>query len=146
MYSLKKFQLSDYEELVDMFYEFTKECYKDRKIGIKYRFYERVNQWIDNKYDIILGLKDDDIIGFTLCYKDMSGLTEPMYIAEIAYVKPEYRKSRIGYMLYMNSFNYAMEIGMNIETRSRVENNVDKMVAKHFNVKPTYIQFEVRSK
>jgi hypothetical protein len=145
VYSLKKFKLSDYEELVDMFYEFTKECYKERKIGLRYRFYEKVNQWIDNKYDIILGMKEDKIVGFTMCYIDMSGLTEPVYVGEIAYIKPEYRKSKISYMIYNNVVEYAKQLNMILVSNSRVDNGVDKMIKKHYNVKQKYIQFELRS-
>jgi GNAT superfamily N-acetyltransferase len=144
MYRLKKFELSDYEELVDMFYEFTKECYPERKIGLKYRFYERVNQWIDNKYDIILGAKDDKIVGFSMAYIDNSGLTENVYVGEIAYVKPEFRKGRITYMLYSNVVQYAKELGLTLVSNSRISNGVDNMIKKHYDVEEKYTQFELR--
>lgn len=143
MIKLRKFTLYDYEELVDMHYEFTKEVYPDRKLGYRYSFYMIVNDWIEKKHDIVLAVKDDNICGFTMSYVDyVDGLTEPVYRGEIAYVKPEYRKTRVGHMLYSNVVRYAEELELKLVSMSRIENGIDKMVIKHFNAIPKYIMME----
>lgn len=141
MYKLVNFSLVHYEELVDMFYEFMKEVYYDRKIGLKYAYYIRVNEWIERKCHIVVCLKDDIPIGFTMSYIDnMGGLTEPVYQGEIAYVKPEYRKTRASYLLYSNVVQFAEESGIKLVSRSRIENGIDKMIKKHYNVVAKYIE------
>jgi len=138
---LRRFNLDDYEELVDMFYEFNKEVYKGRKIGLKYSHYMVVNEWISKKYDLILSIADNnEICGFSLGYiDDNNRLIEPMYNGEIIYVKENYRTGRAAYKLYTNIYNYSKELKMGIKTLSRVENNSSDMVAKHFDLKDRYI-------
>lgn len=142
MYSLKTFKLDSYEELVSMFYDMYCEIYHDRKIGLKYRYYQKVIEWIEKNHNIIVCYKDNIAVGFTLSYMVQDGLTEPYYFGELAYVKPEYRKTRASYMLYKNVVNYAEELGMLLVSNSRIENGVDSMVQKHFNTTPTYITVE----
>ena len=143
MIILRKFTLKDYEELVDMYYSFCIEIYSDRKIGYKYSFYKAVDSWIQKKNDIILAVDGDAIVGFSMCYVDnMDGLTEPVYNADMAYVKEEYRKSRAGYLLFKNGYDYANDIGLKLVSLGRVENGVDKMIEKHFDLKKKYIMFE----
>ena len=140
---LRKFTLEDYETLVNMYYEFAKEVYHNRKIGYKYSFYKIVDSWIDKKHDIILAERDGGMVGFTIGYIDnMGGITEPVYNGEIAYVIPSKRGSRASYMLYKNVVSYASELGLRLVSNGRIENGVAGMVQKHFNVKPTYFMFE----
>ena len=137
---IRLFSLSDYEEVVDMLYNFYLEVYPDRKIGFKYAYYEKVSNWINTNKDIVVCLKDDKIVGFTMCYFDTNdGLTEPIYQCEIAYVKPEYRKTRAAYMLYNNAVKLAEENKIMIVSNSRVENGVSDMVQKHFGCEPKFI-------
>lgn len=140
---IEKFTLEHYEELVDMYYEFTKEVYPDRKIGFKYSFYLAISEWINKKHDIVLAMNNDTVCGFSMCYVDeVDGLTEPMYRAEIAYVKPKYRRGRAAYMLYNNAYKYSKDIDMKIITLSRISNGTDKMVEDKFNLTKTYTMYE----
>ena len=41
---LRPFFLSDYEAVVDMYYDFTREVFTERKIGYKYFFYKTVQE------------------------------------------------------------------------------------------------------
>lgn len=130
---LRKFRLDDYEELVDMFYEFTSEVYSNRKIGSKYFFYRAVQEWINDKKDIVVAVNNDTIVGFTLAYvDDLRGITEPVYQGDICYVREEYRNTRAAYMLYKNVYNYGKELGLIINSNGRISNGIDKMVMKHF--------------
>ena len=141
---LRKFTIKDYEVLVDMFYNFTCEIYSNRAIGTKYAFYKLVDSWIEKKHDIVFAVNNsEDIVGFTVAYIDHNnGITEPVYLGDIAYVKPEYRKTRASYMLYKNVYEYSKELNMKIVSNSRIENGIDKMVQKHFNAIPKYIMME----
>ena len=142
---LRRFSLNDYEELVDMYYEFAKEVYMERKIGMRYSFYKSVDSWINEDRDIIVAYNGSELCGFTESYIDNNnGITEPVYMGEIAYTKPKYRKGRASYMLYNNVVEYAKQLGMTLVSFSRVENGVDKMVNKHFSPVKTYQQFELR--
>ena len=143
MITLDKFKLSDYEELVDMYYEFNKDVYQNRKIGDKYFFYKAVMKWINQDADIVLSRDGDIVTGFSMCYKDMfGGLTETIYQCDLCYVKPAYRKSRSAYMLYNNAYEYAKELGLKICASGRVENGVDKMMMKHFGLEKTFTTLE----
>ena len=140
---LRKFTLSDYEEIVDMYYDFIKEVYSTRKIGSKYFFYRKINEFISDKCDIVIAEKDGIISGFTVSkIDDMGGITEPVYDGMIAYIKPKFRKGRTAYMLYNNVSEYAKELGIPLVSNSRIENGVNKMIKKHFNVQEKYIMFE----
>ena len=141
---LRKFNLDDFEEVVNMYYEFTKEVFgSTRTISPKYFFYKKVMDWINSGKHIILACKDDIVVGFTMCYVDeFDGLTSKIYTCEIAYVKPEYRKTRAAYMLYKNGYNMAKELGLNINTSGRVENGVSNLMKKHFNLKEKFVNFE----
>lgn len=143
MIELSKFQLSDYEQVVNMYYEFTKEVYPNRKIGERYFFYKVVQKWINDGADIVIATEGMIPIGFSVCYKDeFGGLTEPIYQCDIAYVKPHKRKSRAAYLLYNNAYEYAKQLGLKVSTSGRTSNKVDKMMMKHFNLTQTFTTLE----
>jgi len=140
---LRKFTIEDYEPVVDMYYEFTKEVYPDRKIGPKYFFYTMVSSWINSSKDIVLAVKGKDIVGFTMSFiEDNSGITEPIYFGELAYVRPEHRKTRAGYLLYNNVSNYAKENNLTLVANGLATNGVSDMIRKHFDCKEMFINFE----
>jgi len=143
MITLSKFKLSDYEQVVNMYYEFTKEVYPNRKIGDRYFFYKLVTKWINDGSDIVVALDNMIPIGFSLCYIDeFNGITEPVYQCELAYVKPHKRKSRAAYLMYNNAYKYSKEIGLKVVSHGRVENNADSMMMKHFDLVKTFTTLE----
>lgn len=142
--NIRKMNIDDYEEVVDMFYSFITEVFSDkRKISPKYFYYKEVMSWINLNKDVIIAYKDSTIVGFSMCYLDeFNGLTERVYTCEYAYVKPEYRNSRAAYMLYNNAYSYGKEKGLNIVTNGRIQNGVSNMMAKHFDLKEQFINYE----
>lgn len=140
---LRKFCVDDYEQVVDMFYDFSKDVYSNRKIGAKYFYYRAVSQWINDKKDIVVVEDKGKLVGFTLAYiDDLRGLTEPVYQGDICYVKEEYRKTRAAYMLYKNVYNYGKEQGMIVSSNGRISNGIDKMVLKHFKAEAKFTTIE----
>ena len=140
---LRKFNLNDYEEVVSMHHSFISEVFEDRKINPKYFFHKEVMSWINDSKDIVVAYKDETIVGYTMCYLDQfNGLTEPVYTAEICYVKPEYRKTKAAYLLYKNGYNYSIELGVPIVVSARVESGVDVMIEKHFNLEKEFITYK----
>lgn len=141
---LKEFKLNDYEDLVNMFYDFIVEVFaEDRDIAPKYFCYKEVMSWINNKKHIVLVGNDKETVGFSLSYIDeFNGLTNPIYTCEYAFVKPKYRKSRAAYLLYNNGSNVAKELNLNLVSNGRVENGVSNMMEKHFNLESKFINFE----
>lgn len=146
--TLIPFRVEFYEELVDMFYNFTTEIYgSNRRIGSKYFFYKAVDKWIEDEKDIILCIKSNyDIIGFTVSYVDSNnGLTENIYFGDICYVKPEHRKTRASYLLYKNVVSYGSnDLKLNVVANGRVENGIDNMIEKHFKPIKTFSTYERR--
>ena len=140
---LEKFILPYYEEVVDMYYEFTKEVYPERHIGERYFFYKEVGLWIKDGRDIVVAKKDNSITGFSLAYIDENaGLTNPIYNGIIVYVKPDYRKTRAAYLLYKNVSNYAKEQGLTMMANGLATTDTAKMIKKHFDCKEMFINFE----
>jgi hypothetical protein len=141
--TLHNLLLRDYEDVVDMYYEFTKEVYPDRQVGERYFFYKEVMEWIANRNDVIIARKDDTIVGFSLGYMDENvGLTNPFYNSVIQYVKPKYRKTRAGYMLIKNVDSLAKELGLPLMANGLVSNGTSNMIKKHFDCKEMFINFE----
>lgn len=141
---LRRITLNDYEEIVDMYYNFMIEVFGDkRQITPKYFYYKLVIDWINSSKHIVVATKDDKVLGFTLSYIDTnSNLTEPIYNGEIAYVKKEYRNTKAGYMLYKNVVNVAKELNMNLVANGRICNGIDKMIEKHFKPEAMFINYE----
>lgn len=144
MIKLREITLEDYEEVVKMYFDFTTEVFSDkRKISPIYFFYKEVTNWINSNKHIILAYEGNKVLGFSFSYVDnFNGLTEDIYNCEIAYVKPEYRKTRAAYLLYKNGYNMSIELGLNIHTNGRVCNGVSDMIKKHFNLEEQFINFE----
>ena len=139
-----EFRLEFYEDVVDMYYSFMVELFGDkRKINPKYFYYKAVQDWILNKQHIVLVVSKGDVVGFSKCFiDDMNGLTEPIYNADICYVKEKYRNTRAGYLLYHNGYNMAKELNLTLVANARVENGVDKMIEKHFDLERMFINYE----
>lgn len=137
--TLRRFLAKDFEEVVDMYYNFTKEVYPNRAISEKYFFYRAVQNWITKDVDLIVSIQDNILTGFSMCYKDdLGGITEPVYQCEVCFVKPEYRKSRAAFLLYKNAYAYAKEQRLLVSCNARLENRVDEMIEKHFKLTPTF--------
>lgn len=142
---LRKFLIGDYEEVASMLHSFYNEVFSsNRKIGSKYFYYKEVSNWINSKKDIIIAEdKYFNVVGFSLGYiDDCGGLTEEVYTCDYCYIKEEFRSSRAAYMLYTNGYRYSQELGLNLVTNGRVENGVDKMIEKHFNLTSMFINYE----
>ena len=141
---LRQFNLNDYEEVVHMYYDFMIEVFGDkRKISPIYFYYKAVIDWINTSKHIIVVEKDNVLCGFSMCFIDeANGLTQSIYNCETCYVKPKYRKTKAGFLLYNNGVNVAEELRLNILANGRVENGVDKMIEKHFNLESMFINYE----
>ena len=145
--TIRKFEIGDFEEVVSMYEALAKEIYPNRSHGAKYFFYRAVIDWVSSNKDIVVAEKDGELVGFTLAYLDhCGGITEPVYNGEIAYVKPNARKTRAAYMLYHNVSNFANEQGLTLIANAYIggENKVDKIQQK-LGGQPMFISME-RSK
>ena len=143
---IRPFALKDFEDVVEMYYKLVKHLSSNRKLGDKYFFYRTVMGWVANGNDIFIAEHDNGkVVGFAMGrVDDTGGITEPVYIAEIAFVKEEYRNSRAAYMLYNHVFNLAKENGITIVADAYVGDNskdqVNKIVGKF--LEPTFIKYE----
>lgn len=145
---LRQFNLDDFEEVIDMYYAFIVEVFgSKRKVSPKYFFYKKIIEDINNKKHIILSVNNAGAItGMSICYKDsFDSLTEPIYHCETCYVKPEYRNTRAGYLLYNNGSQVAEDLGLNLVTNGRIENGTSKMMEKHFSLNAEFINYERRN-
>jgi GNAT superfamily N-acetyltransferase len=130
-----------------MFYNFTREIFGDkRRVNPKYFFHKEVQRWIEEGKDIVLAISDNgDVVGYSMAFVDKNQfLTEAVYNGEMAYVYPEYRKTRAAFMLYKNVVEYAKEQNLNLVANGRVENGVDAMIEKHFDCNKTFVSYERR--
>lgn len=144
-YKLRNAEISDYQEVTMMYKELVKIIYSTRKIGEDYFFYRTVMGWVQAGKDIVVCEKDGELCGFTLGYiDDMGGITETIYNAEVAYVKPKYRKTRVAYMLYTNVANYVDEMGLALQSCAFIGNNENKVdqIQQKLGCVPTFIQME----
>ena len=143
--TLRPFFLSDYDSVVDMYYEFTKEVFSNRKIGDRYFFSKAVMNWINTGKNIVVVEHNDEIVGFSMAFvDDNGGLTESFYNGEIIYVKPPFRHGKAVYMLYNNVVEVARDMNLLIVANGRIENGIDAMIQKHFEATPMFINFERR--
>ena len=141
--TLHKFTLDEYEEVVDMYYEFTKEVYINRKIGSKYFFYKNVINWINTNKDVIIAKNNNDITGFSMSYTDnSSGTLDTIYQTIIVYVKPEYRKSRAAYLMYKNVSDLANEKKISHASTGSIVTGGADIIEKHFGCKKVFTIFE----
>ena len=109
---IRTYKPTDFKEVVNMYYELTKEVYSHRKIAHIDNFYKAVNEWIDCNYDIIIIEKDGIVAGFGVAYIDsMGGLLENYYLLDNVYIKPEYRKTRSLYFIVQYCLHYAQSQG-----------------------------------
>jgi len=140
---IRKFELEDFEDVVSMLYDFSTEVHNNRKINSKYFYYKEVISWLENNKDIVVCIDANTITGFSMCFIENNNyLTEPTYNCDICYVRPKYRKGRTAYLLYNNAVKYAEDIGLKVVTYGRTENGTSDMIAKHFEVKQKFINYE----
>jgi len=129
--TLRKATLEDFTELVLMYKDLIKTVYHNMKLSDDIFFYGAVIEWFKLNKDIIIAEHEGNIAGFTLAYVENLQIVEPYYFGDIAYVKPEYRKTRCAYLLYNNVVNFGKELGLKVEARAFVgngnKNKVDKL-------------------
>lgn len=124
--------LNDYNELVAMYKDLVHTVYDGMKIGEDIFFHGVVTQWYQTNKDIVICETDDGkIAGFTLAYKEDLGIIEPYYFGDIAYVKPEYRKTRAAYLLYHNVVEYGKKLGLKVQAKAFIgggnKERIDKL-------------------
>ena len=144
---LRPATLNDFVELVQMYKDLIKTVYHNMNLSEDIYFYGAVIEWFKQKKDIIIAEQDGVIAGFTLGYVENLQIVEPYYFGDIAYIKPEFRKSRAAYMLYNNVVNYGKELGLKVEARAFIgngnANKIDKIQSK-FGV-PEFIHFRTEA-
>jgi len=132
--TIRKATTADYIEIVEMYKQLIQTVYHNMKIKDDIYFYGTVIEWYKANRDIVVAEKDGVITGFTLAYVEDIAVIEPYYYGDIAYIKPEFRKTRAAYLLYNNVVNYGKELGLKVEARAFIgngnENMVDKIQAK----------------
>lgn len=144
MMILRPAGLKDHEELVEMFTDLIKTIYKGFVIGEPFFFHRNVIAWFESRKDVVICEKEDGtIVGFSMAYIDDIGFIEPYYKGEIAYVKPEYRKTRAAYMLYNNVIEYAKKRNMKVISAAYVgdgnRDQVDKLQSRWG--KPMFVEY-----
>jgi len=143
MITIRQFTIDDYEVVVDMLHRLYKETHGYKTINPKYFFYKEVMSWINDSKDIVVAVKDDEVIGFTLCFvKEYNGLCDSVYHGEYGYVYEKNRKSRAAYMLYHNAYKYSRELGMLMSITNSISSGASDMVEKHFGYKPKFTTME----
>ena len=116
---VREYRESDFEEVVEMYYQMVLEVYPHREFKPKQHFYKNVLYWIANYYDIIVTEDDGIITGFSMCFVDnMGGITDDYYQGECIYIKPEYRKGRSAYLMYHTNMNVADSMGYILSTNA----------------------------
>lgn len=144
MMQLRPARLMDHEELVGMFTDLIKTIYKGFVIGEPLFFHRNVIAWFEKNNNVVICEKDDGtIVGFSMGYIDDIGFIEPYYKGEIAYVKPEYRKTRAAYMLYNNVIDFAKKRNLKVISSAYVGNGnqdqVDKLQSRWG--KPMFVEY-----
>ncbi len=131
MVIVREYQESDFEEVVEMYYQMCLVVYPHREFKSKQFFYKQVLDWIDYNYDIIITEDEGIVTGFSMCYVDsMGGITEDYYQGECIYVKPEYRKGRSAYLMYATNISYANKMGYILSTNASDITESSKISAK----------------
>ena len=141
---LRNATVADHDVLVEMFSDLITTIYKGFKIGQPFFFHRTVIAWFEKNNDVIICEKDDGtVVGFSMGYVDDIGFIEAYYKGEIAYVKPEFRKTRCAYLLYNNLANYAKQQGFHIISSAYVggdnRDQVDKLQSRWG--KPMFIEY-----
>jgi len=136
-----------FEDLVDMYYEMTKEIYSHKHIGNKQMFYREIDRITnDNQYHIVLAVSNGKVVGFSKSYIDYhSGLYSPDYYTELLYVKPSNRGSKALYMLAKNIDLYAKENGLDNVINARIDNGFSETIKKHYNTISSFEKLEQRN-
>lgn len=140
--TLRRADYDDYESIVEMYIDLIKTVYPERKLAPKMFFYAQVYRWYEEKLHLRVVEKDNEIIAFSLCtFDNVNGVTETFYHADIAYVKPEYQKSRAAYLMYMDICQWAVENDYGLQTAAIPETGADKIISKRFNSKLRFQTF-----
>jgi len=143
--SLRKMELRDYEQVVNMHIDFIATIYPNRELGEYIHFYNMVSAWINHQKHIYVTEKDGELTGYSVSSVDYNhGLTEPVYFGEIAYVKPKYRKGKSAYLLYNNVVNIADELGLRLTANAFISKDKIDQIQEKFSGEPQFIVYERR--
>jgi len=140
--NIEKANIEDYQIIVKMFYNFTKEVYKTMTLGPKATFHKLVLGWYAKGIDIHVVKQNNKIIGFTMCYVDtFAGILNPVYRCEVTYVKPKFRKTRACYILMTEVIKRAESVGLKVHSKASTYNNTENL-HKRLGAKQIFIETE----
>lgn len=139
---IRQANINDYDEIVSMYKHFMEEVYPTRTLGPSIAFHKVVTSWLERGVDVFVYEDDGIIKAFSMDYVDtQGGMLSPVYLAEICYVKPEYRNSRCAAKLMRATINRAKENKLKVWSKSSVHNGVDKIHEK-LGGKPMFMEME----
>lgn len=141
---LRPAKLIDFTEIVSMYKALIEAVYEDMKTGEDIFFYGVVIDWYKSGKDLtVCESKDGEIVGFTLAYLEDIAVVEPYYYGDIAYIKPEFRKTRAAYLMYNNVVNYGQSLGLKVQAKAYVgggnKDKVDRLQSRFG--KPQFTEF-----
>lgn len=146
--NLRQATLGDYNDLVEMYKDLIKTVYHGMKISEDIFIHGVVLGWYQSKKDIVIcETKEGKIAGFSLAYIEDIMIIEPYYKGDIAYVKPEYRKTKAAYLLYNGVVKTAKDIGMRVIASAYIGNgNAEKIdkIQSRFGT-PQFIEFRTET-
>ena len=139
---LRPATINDYLELVEMYKELTKIVYQGFEIGEDIFMHGTVQKWyLENRDIVICETKDGKIAGFTMGYREDIGIIKPYYFADVAYVKPEHRKTRAAYLLYNNIVSYADQLGLPLIAKAFIGEDRNEKIQSKFG-EPFLMEFK----
>ena len=129
---IREYKPTDFEEVVDMYYNMCLEVYPHRQFKSKQYFYRNVIRWLDFNYDIMVTELDGIITGFILCYVDsMGGIVDDYYQIECVYVKKKFRKGRSLFLMVNTAIEYANQKGYILSGKASEITESSKISSKY---------------
>jgi hypothetical protein len=108
MVTIREYKPSDFDEVLNMYYQLCHEIYPHRTFKSMRAFESNVKFWISSNYDIMVTENNGRVTGFILCYVDnMGGIVDDYYQIECVYVKHDARNSRALQLMVATAMNYA---------------------------------------
>lgn len=122
--------IDDVPKLEELYKAFLTEVWVDRTI-VSDSIPKTIASWLFSKVDLLVATVEDEVVGFFLGYvDDNNGTLSPLYRAEVLYVLPKYRLTKLSYEMFRLPITIAKPHGLSIVSSASVTTPASKIYEK----------------
>jgi len=142
MFTIRNAKDTDFDNLVDSYYNLIRDCYPSiQRTDNHMAYYKNVIDWFEDETNSILIVEDKngEYVGYTLLIvDDVGGVVDKYIKVECLYIVPDYRNSKATYRIMHHIYDLADNL--NLDILCNANQDITPLLSKRFGFETVFTQ------